>query len=133
MTKTPKTRRRHKNHAAKPSNVFSLLRKRISSKTGGATISVKLPGAGQLEVVGTAKSREKTGQSRPHRAQREPAGTFELKLNPSAAAKQQLNKKGSLKVNLALTFTPTGGDANTDTDTVTLKLVKKTERVSIKQ
>ncbi len=109
----------------KPSNVFSLLRKRISSKTGGATISVKLPGAGQLVLVATArvgKKQVKVGRLVLNASQ---AGSFDLKLTPSAAAKQQLRKKGSLKVSLALTFTPTGGDANADTDTVTLRLAKK--------
>ena len=38
-----------------PSNLFSLPRKSISSKTGGATVSVKLPGPGKLEMVGTAR------------------------------------------------------------------------------
>jgi ABC-type phosphate transport system substrate-binding protein len=109
----------------KPSNEFSLLRKKISSKNGGATLSVKLPGAGQLEVVGTAKAGKKQIKVGRTVLNATAAGTFELKLNPSAAAKQQLNKKGSLKVNLSLTFTPTGGDLKSKTDTVTLKLVKK--------
>jgi ABC-type phosphate transport system substrate-binding protein len=109
----------------KPSNVFSLLRKRISSKTGGATISVKLPGAGQLVLVATARVGKKQVKVGRVVLSANQAGTFDLKLNPSAAAKQQLKKKGSLKVSLALTFTPTGGDANTDTDTVTLRLAKK--------
>ncbi len=43
----------------KPSNLFTLPRKSISSKTGGATVSVKLPGPGQLEMVGTAKAGKK--------------------------------------------------------------------------
>ena len=103
--------------------MFSLLRKTISSKTGGATISVKLPGAGELEMVATAKNGKKVikvgevlnaGQ----------AGTFDLTLKPSAAAKQSAGK-GTLKVNLALTFTPTGGDENDSTSTLTLKLTKK--------
>lgn len=109
----------------KPSNAFSLLKKTISSKTGGATFSVKLPGAGKLEVVGTAKAGKKQIKVGRIVLNANKAGTFELKLNPSAAAKQQLNSKGSLKVNLALTFTPTGGDTSSKKDSVTLKLVKK--------
>lgn len=105
----------------KPSNAFSLLRKSISSKTGGATISVKLPGAGKLDLLGTAKSGKKRIQVGHVVLTANKAGTFELTLKPSAAAKQRLRKKGRLPVTLTLTFTPTGGDAKTTTATVTLK------------
>ena len=106
----------------KPSNLFSLPRKSISSKTGGATISVKLPGAGQLELVGTAKSGKKTIKVGRVVLTANKAGSFDLALKPSAAAKKVLREKGSLKVALELTFTPDGGEANTDTSSVTLKL-----------
>ncbi len=109
----------------KPSNLFSLPRKSISSKTGGATISAKLPGAGQLELVGTAKSGKKTIKVGRVVLTANKAGTFELALKPSAAAKKVLREKGSLKVALELTFTPDGGEANTDTSSVTLKLKKE--------
>jgi ABC-type phosphate transport system substrate-binding protein len=108
----------------KPSNLFTLPRKSISSKTGGATISVKLPGAGQFEMVGTAKVGKKQIKVGRTVLSASKAGTFSLQLKPSAAAKQQLRKKGSLKVSLKLTFTPTGGDAKSSTTGLTLKLGK---------
>jgi hypothetical protein len=101
-----------------------LLRKSISSKSGGATLSVKLPGAGKLEVVGTAKAGGKTIKVGRVVLTATRAGTFEVKLTPSPAAKKRLNKKGSLKVNLALTFTPNGGDPKSKSDSVTLKKKK---------
>ncbi len=106
----------------KPSNQFSLLRKTISSKTGGATVSVKLPGAGKLEMLGTAKAGK--GKIKVGRVvlTANKAGSFELALKPSAAAKKALREKGSLRVTLEFTFTPTGGDAKTTTSSVTLKL-----------
>ena len=53
------------------------------------------------------------------------AGTYNLTLKPSGAAKKVLRKKGKLKVNLQVTFTPTGGTANTTKSVVTLKFKQK--------
>jgi ABC-type phosphate transport system substrate-binding protein len=120
--------------AAGVSNKFSLPRKSISSRTGGATISVKLPGPGKLEMVGTAKvqaggharvSRTKTIKVGRVVLNANRAGTFDLTLKPSGAAKKELLKRGSLKVSLKFTFTPTGGTPSTSTTSLTLKLKKK--------
>lgn len=109
----------------KPSNLFTLPRKSISSKTGGATVSAKLPGPGVLEMVGTAKVGKKQIKVGRTVLNASKAGTFALQLKPSGAAKQQLRKKGSLRVSLELTFTPTGGDANSSTSSIVLKLKQK--------
>jgi ABC-type phosphate transport system substrate-binding protein len=106
----------------KPSNAFSLLRKSISSKTGGATVSVKLPGAGRLEMLGTAKAGKSKIKVGHVVLTANKAGSFELALKPSAAAKKVLREKGSLRVSLEFTFTPNGGDAKTSSTVVTLKL-----------
>ena len=59
------------------------------------------PGAGQARGhVGTAKNGKKTVKVGRVVLNASKAGTFELTLNPSAAAKQLLKEKGSLKVNL---------------------------------
>jgi ABC-type phosphate transport system substrate-binding protein len=108
----------------KPPNNFTLPKKSISSKTGGVTISVKLPGPGVLEMVGTAKVGKKQINVGRTVLNASKAGTFALQLKPSGAAKQQLRKKGSLKVSLELTFTPTGGDENSSTTSIMLKLKK---------
>ncbi len=105
-----------------PSNAFSLLKKAISSKTGQAAISVKVPGAGKLVMVGTAKSGKKTLKVGQVVLNANKAGTFKLMLKPSGAAKKLLQEKGSLKVALKLTFTPTGGTAKASNSSVTLKL-----------
>lgn len=109
----------------KPSNLFTMPRKSISSKTGGATLSVKLPGPGKLELVGIAKVGKKQIKVGRTVLNASKSGTFSLQLKPSAAAKQQLRKKGSLRVSLELTFTPTGGDAKTSTSSIVLKLKRK--------
>lgn len=116
-----------------PSNLFSLPKKSISSKTGQATVSVKIPGPGKVELVGTASvpsgkaSRVymKTITVGKVTLTASKAGTYNLTLKPNGAAKKQLRKKGKLRVNLKVTFTPTGGAAKTSTSSVTLKLAKK--------
>jgi hypothetical protein len=107
------------------SNQFSVPRKTISSKTGSATFSVKLPGAGKLDVVGTAKSGKKTINVGHVVLTAGKAGTYSVTLKPSGVAKRLLNEDGSLKVSLKFTFSPTGGTANSSNSSVTLKLIKK--------
>lgn len=107
------------------SNQFSIPKKTISSKTGSATFSVKLPGAGKLGVLGTARSGKKTIKVGTVTLTVGKAGTYSVTLKPTGAAKQLLNTKGSLKVNLTFTFSPAGGVAKTTTSSVTLKLAPK--------
>jgi ABC-type phosphate transport system substrate-binding protein len=107
------------------SNQFSVPRKTISSKTGSATFSVKLPGAGKLDVLGTAKPGKKKINVGHVVLTVSKAGTYSVTLKPSGAAKQLLSKDGKLKVNLTFTFSPTGGTANSSTSSVTLKLIEK--------
>jgi ABC-type phosphate transport system substrate-binding protein len=106
----------------KPSNRFSVPRTTISSKKGTATLSVKLPGAGKFDVLGTAKNKGKKVNVGHVILTVGKAGTYSVTLKPSGAAKALLTENGKLKVALKLTFTPTGGDANTSNSTVTLKL-----------
>lgn len=108
-----------------PSNLFSLPKKSISSKTGEATISVKIPGPGKVILLGMAKSGKKQIKVGQVTLNASKAGTFNLKLKPSNAAKGLLREKGQLKVNLKVTYTPTGGTAKTTTSAVTLKLTKQ--------
>ena len=84
------------------SNQFSIPKKTISSKTGSATFSVKLPGAGKLGVLGTAKVGKKTIKVGNVTLTVGKAGTYSVTLKPTGAAKQMLSKQGSLKVNLTL-------------------------------
>ncbi len=87
------------------SNKFSLPRKSISSKTGGATISVKLPGAGKLMMIATAKVRRGASRRGDKKAKTikvghvvlnaNKAGTFNLTLKPSGAAKKVLRRRAS--------------------------------------
>lgn len=111
-----------------PSNLFTLLKKTISSKTGGATLSVKLPDAGKLDILATAKVGKKKITVGHVVLNASKGGTFPVTLKPSAAAKKVLADKGKLNVSLKLTFSPTGGTANSTTSTVTLKMAKTSGR-----
>lgn len=128
-----------------PSNLFSLLRKQISSKTGQANLAVKLPGAGRLVVVGKAKVQVggKKGKNRRSRRNRRrtktvnvgqvalnanQAGTYNLKLVPRGAARRELRKKGRLPVSLRMTFLPNGGTANASNSRVVLKYQQNNKR-----
>lgn len=108
-----------------PSNAFSVTKKAISSKTGKATISLKLPGPGKVVMTGKAKNGKKAINVGKVTLNAAKAGTFNLTLSPSGAAKQVLKKKGSLKVKLSITFTPTGGSVKATSSAVTLKLKNK--------
>lgn len=104
------------------SNQFTLTRKTISSKNGSATLSVKLPGAGKLDVMGTAKVGKKKITVGHVVLNAGKGGTFNVTLKPSAAAKKVLSENGKLSIKLKLTFSPTGGTANSSTSTLMLKL-----------
>lgn len=52
------------------------------------------------------------------------AGTVKITLTPGSKAMKALKKKGTLKVTVTITFTPTGGTARSSSKTVTLKYVK---------
>lgn len=101
------------------SNTFSIEKKEISSKRGSVTVTVRLPGAGLLELEGTGKKpKVDVGEVSVGASG---AGTIKAKLKPGSEAMRVLKKKGKLRTKLTLTFSPTGGDPATQTTSVTLK------------
>jgi Divergent InlB B-repeat domain len=111
-----------------PSNAFSIGRTRLGLLTGGATITLRVPGPGVLKALATARvpaaaaraaRRFRVARARVAAAK---AGRVALRLRPSRKAKQILRKKGRLRVRVRITFRPTGGALRARTTTVTLKL-----------
>lgn len=101
------------------SNLFTIGRKAISSKSGSVTVTVRIPNAGLIEMRGKGKKpKVDVGQVS---VDAPAAGSFKLKLKPGSEAKRVLKKKGKLKTKLTLTFSPDGGEPATQTDSVTLK------------
>jgi ABC-type phosphate transport system substrate-binding protein len=112
-------------------NDISIGKTEISSQKGSATIEVTLPGPGVLDMDATAKVKKpnnrvalakKTIRVGGATLNASEGGTYELTLKPKAKAKKELKRKGSLKTKVEMTFTPTGGEPNTESKSVTLKL-----------
>jgi hypothetical protein len=84
-----------------PTNEASLGRATVDPKSGTATLSVTLPGAGHLSLAG----KKTVGKELDAAA----AGVVELTIEPTAKEKKALRKRGKLRVGVKLTYTPTGG------------------------
>lgn len=102
-----------------PSNAFAFGKPTLNKKKGTAKLPVTVPGAGSLTIadVKTTKKRIKTKTITVTAA-----GTLNLPVNPTKSARRTLKAKHKLKLKLAVTFTPTGGLAATQTRKLTLKL-----------
>ena len=102
---------------AKPSNAFSFGKTELNAKKGTATLPVDVPGAGKLELEGK--------DVKPVSASASRASTVELGVKAKGDLAKKLKKKSKATAKVEVTFTPTGGDANTEDASVKLKLKKK--------
>jgi DNA-binding beta-propeller fold protein YncE len=103
-----------------PSNAFTIGKLKKNKKKGTATVSVTVPGPGTL----TASLGKKLTAKVP---QPQAAGALKVTVKAAGKGVKALAKKGRLKGNLKLTFTPPNGDPNTQSKKLTLakKLKKK--------
>jgi Ca2+-binding RTX toxin-like protein len=116
-----------------PSNTFTIARIARSRRTGGATLTLNLPGAGVVRVVATAKVPARLLRSRAARriivfrknVSVTRPGVTKLALKPSRAAKRVMRRMGKLRVRLVVTYAPTGGAPSTQRRTLTLKLRRR--------
>jgi Ca2+-binding RTX toxin-like protein len=99
-----------------PSNEFSFGKLKRNKKKGTAELTVIVPGPGELELA-------KTKKVKPQDEPAEVEGEVKLAITPSRSSKQRLREKGKAKVSAGVTYTPDGGDANTQNETV--KLIKR--------
>ncbi|HVQ59018.1 MAG TPA: hypothetical protein VMS60_08945 [Solirubrobacterales bacterium] len=111
-----------------PSNVAVVGKAVLNKKNGTAKLPVTLPGAGVLSAVDanfvtvagiSAKKKKRMVKSATVTATA--PGILNVPLKPTGPGRKVLNEKGKLKIRVALTFTPTGGTAATQTVKVTLK------------
>jgi hypothetical protein len=106
---------------APPSNLVSVSSVK-TGKAGAATLGLAFPAAGRYTVTGTAKHRGKTIASVVRRdGVLDGAQSLSVSLAPSKVARAALKRAKTLKLTLAITFTPTGGTARTITQTVIVK------------
>jgi DNA-binding beta-propeller fold protein YncE len=101
---------------APPSNEFSFGKLKRNKKKGTAKLTVTVPGPGGLELA--KNSKVKGAEKRA-----DAAGDVKLSVKPKRKAKQKLAEDGRAKVRAEVTYTPDGGDPNTQSKRV--KLVKR--------
>jgi virginiamycin B lyase len=99
-----------------PQNDFEFGKVKKNKEKGTATLIVILPGSGGLQLAATKKVKgdEETAAA---------AGEVKLDVKPKGKAKQKLQPGGNVKVEVEVTYTPTGGSPNTEDKK--LKLVKR--------
>lgn len=95
-----------------PSNRFQLGALRRDKRKGTATLALVVPGPGSLKLSGKGV----VGAGATSSA----AGTVNLPVRPKGKTKAKLKRTGKAKVTLAVTFTPTGGSAGTESEAAKL-------------
>lgn len=116
-----------------PSNAIVVGKAKLNKKNGTAKLPVTVPGAGILTAVdarfasasSAAASAKKKRLVKSATVTATAAGTVNVPLKPTKAARKILAEKGKVKVRVSLTFTPTGGLPATTTVKVTLKKTLK--------
>jgi ELWxxDGT repeat protein len=109
-----------------PSNEFTPPAKgKADTKKGTLTLTVELPGPGLLEADPPTPG--KKALIKHSEATSEGAGDTKIKIKPSKKAARKLKKlskgkkTGKLKITVDLTFTPDGGEPNTESAAYKLK------------
>lgn len=105
---------------------FSFGRLKRNTKRGTAVLPVTVPGAGTLSLSGRGVAGQLASTSRAASAGGRAvasASTVKLVVKGKGKKKKTLNETGKVKLNLAITYTPTGGDPSTQS--VKVKLKKK--------
>jgi len=101
-----------------PSNAITVGKSRSNVKNGTATLEFNLPNPGDFFGSGQGAQVASTGAVTSKAV---PAGTTTLVVKAKGKKKRTLNETGKVKLNLAITYTPTGGDPNTQSVRVKLK------------
>ena len=102
--------------SATPSNAFRFGRLKRNRARGTAVLSVTVPGPGTIALAG------KGIVAKPARAVAA-AGVVKLQIKARGKARRKLGRVGKAKVTAKVTYTPTGGVANTQAKTA--KLIKR--------
>ncbi len=96
-----------------PSNQILLGKLSRNKDRGTATLPITLPGPGTVSL--------ESPKLKPQALSSATAGNVVVKFKSVGSARQKLKRKGKLNVSAAVTFTPTGGTANTVTTQTKLK------------
>lgn len=104
-----------------PTNKFTLGALTRNKKKGTATLNLSLPNPGELVGSGNGANVASTGTAGISKSVG--TGAAQLLIKAKGKKKKKLNQKGRVKLNVAITYTPTGGSPNTQS--VDVKLKKK--------
>lgn len=96
-------------------NDFIFGKTKRDKQKGTATLLVEVPGPGALELTGKGV--------KPVAADSPSAGDVGMAVRAKGSAKRKLRRSGEKEVTVSVTFTPTGGIANTEKTSI--KLVRK--------
>jgi hypothetical protein len=95
-----------------PSNAFTFGKLKRNGHKGTAKLEVRVPGPGVVVLAGKKVKRATRHASRP--------GTVSLAIVAKPKLARALRSTGSVKTSVKVTYTPTGGTANTRAKTVKL-------------
>jgi hypothetical protein len=96
------------------SNAFTFGKLKRNTKKGTATLSVKLPGPGNLTLGGKGVKRAKKSAA--------VAGAVKLKIRPTGKKRMKLRRTSTVKLRVKVTYAPTGGTPASKFRAVKLKL-----------
>lgn len=106
-----------------PSSAFTIGATQRHKKSGTASLTVTLPGPGELTATGTGLTTSAPGGV-PSTAV-SGAGDVKVLIHATGAKKRRLRRTGKVRVGPTLTYTPTGGDPSNQSTSVLLKLKKR--------
>jgi hypothetical protein len=107
-----------------PANTFTIGATTRNKKKGTATITIHdIPNPGELTGSGNGAKVSSAGAVISKSVG---AGQAQLLIKAKGKKERKLNQKGKVKLNVALSYTPTGGSANTQS--VKVKLKKELKR-----
>jgi hypothetical protein len=101
------------------SNSFTLGSITRNKKKGTATLTVELPNAGDLSASGRGVKVFTAPQALSSKSVG--AGQTQLLIKANGKKKRKLNETGKVKLNVAVTYTPTGGAPSSQSVKVKLK------------
>ena len=109
--------------ATAPSNAFSFGKLNRNKKKGTARVPVFVPGPGTLSLTGKGVKTQRAGGGAAASLAVSGAGKVNVLVKPRGKLKKKLRKKGTARVRISVTYTPTGdlpGIPNTQTEKIKL-------------
>jgi hypothetical protein len=89
-----------------PSNTFGIGKSALNKKKGSATLTVNVPNPGELTTSGNGVKAAGAAEAVISKAVTAP-GAAQLLIKAKGKKKSKLNETGKVKLNVAVTFTPT--------------------------